>query len=124
MQKKPEEILKTITQTLAGASLISIFIASAGAIAQTYPNKPIRFLVPLPPGSAVDVVGRTLGDVVSKQLGQPLTVENRAGANTNISTDACAKATPDGYTICMVTHSISLNPYLCISERLCGEGRI
>jgi len=80
--------------------------------AQSYPAKPVRFLAPLPPGSAIDVVARTLGDTVAKKLGQPLTVENRAGANTNISTDACAKAAPDGYTICLITYSISLNPYL------------
>ena len=101
------------TATSVASTLASTCIIAATAVcAQSYPAKPIRFLAPLPPGSAVDVVARTLGDTVSKKIGQPFTVENRAGANTNISTDACAKAAPDGYTICLITYSISLNPHL------------
>lgn len=100
---------KTTTALFA----LALGLLAAGPVsAQAYPSKPIRFFVPLPPGSALDVVARTLGDSVSRKIGQPFTVENRAGANTNIATDACAKAAPDGYTICLVTYSISLNPHL------------
>jgi len=101
-----------VARGLACALTLACLAAATSLSAQPYPTKPIRFIVPLPPGSALDVVARTLGDTISKKIGQPFTVENRPGANTNIATDVCAKAAPDGYTICLITYSLSLNPHL------------
>src|SRR5665213_493708 len=69
------------------------------AAAQSYPSRPIRLIVPFPPGGGADVSARLLGDKLSKSLGQQVIIENRPGADGNIGTDAIAKAAPDGYTI-------------------------
>ena len=69
------------------------------AQAQPYPSRPVRFIVPFPPGGGVDIVARALGDKLSPRLGQPVVVENKPGGGTTIGTDAVAKSSPDGYTI-------------------------
>jgi tripartite-type tricarboxylate transporter receptor subunit TctC len=100
------------------ARTLSIFVAAAcitvplAGLAQTYPVKPIRMFVPLPPGGAVDVVARTVTNVVTEKTRMQFLQDNRPGANTIVSTDACAKAQPDGYTICLITSSLSLNQFL------------
>ena len=76
---------------------------TATASAQTWPEKPIRMIVPLPAGAAVDVVGRLVCSKLSERLGQTIVVENRAGASGQLAADAVAKAAPDGYTIGMAT---------------------
>ena len=87
-------------------------LAATAAIAQTdYPSKPIRFIVPIAAGSVTDVVLRAASQELAPKLGQPLLVDNRGGASGIIGAEACAKAAPDGYTICAVYHSImSFNP--------------
>ncbi|HEY4253383.1 MAG TPA: tripartite tricarboxylate transporter substrate binding protein [Roseomonas sp.] len=73
---------------------------SAGlATAQTYPNRPIRMIVPWPPGQATDLAGRLIAQKLSEVLGQPVVAENRAGAGGMIGTEAVARAAPDGYTL-------------------------
>jgi tripartite-type tricarboxylate transporter receptor subunit TctC len=79
---------------------------------QAYPSKPIRMIVPLPAGSLTDVVARAVAQGVSEAWGQPVVVDNRAGANGTIGMEACAKAGSDGYTICAPDGNImTLNPY-------------
>jgi tripartite-type tricarboxylate transporter receptor subunit TctC len=72
---------------------------ASSAAAQTYPAKPVRVIIPFPPGGTLDTVGRQLAQKLSEQLGQPFVVENRAGGNGTIGADAVAKAPADGYTL-------------------------
>jgi tripartite-type tricarboxylate transporter receptor subunit TctC len=83
----------------AVALLAVLCMGTSPASAQTWPAKPIRFLMSAGPGSSIDVVGRVLADRIKDPLGQPVVVENRVGAGGTIATDAAAKATPDGYTM-------------------------
>jgi tripartite-type tricarboxylate transporter receptor subunit TctC len=87
----------------------------AQGFAQTsaYPNKPIKLVVGFAPGGAADYVARTVGDSLGRALGQPIVIENRAGAGSSIAAEAVAKAAPDGYTVLIASpSSISVNPAL------------
>jgi tripartite-type tricarboxylate transporter receptor subunit TctC len=93
---------------MAGALL-----SSPAALAQAFPNKPLRLICPFPPGGAVDIASRAIAQELSKNLGQPVTVENRPGAGGNIGGAEAARANPDGYTIFMTTSGIqAINPVL------------
>lgn len=82
------------------ATLIaSIALGSGAALAQAYPNKPIRILVPAPPGGGTDTVARIVGQKLSAAVGQPVVIDNRAGASGSIAARTTAKSTPDGYTL-------------------------
>lgn len=74
-------------------------IVSSYAFAQTYPSKPIRLIVPYPPGGGVDGTGRVIGHALSEQLGQQVIIDNRGGATGRIGTEMVAKSQPDGYTL-------------------------
>jgi tripartite-type tricarboxylate transporter receptor subunit TctC len=82
---------------LCTALLLLLFAGSVWA--QAYPSRPVRVIVPFPPGGAPDLVGRTLASRLQERLGQPFVVENRTGAGGNIAAEAVAKAAPDGYTL-------------------------
>lgn len=95
---------------------ILVFLAlasSAGGVAaqQQWPVKPIRVVIPFTGGSGTDVVARSVTDTLSKQLGQPVVVENRAGAGGTIGTAFVAKAEPDGYTVLVNSSSHTVNPW-------------
>lgn len=86
---------------------------TTSAFAQSYPAQPIRLIVPIAPGSVTDVIMRAAAQKLGPSLGQQIVIENRAGANFVVGAQACASATPDGYTICMVNNnSLSINPLL------------
>jgi tripartite-type tricarboxylate transporter receptor subunit TctC len=93
---------------LALASLLAVFLAGA-AFAQDYPARPIRMIVPFAPGGGTDINARILQDPLSQVLGQTVVVDNRPGAGSIIGTDLAAKATPDGYTILLLTSSVAVN---------------
>jgi len=91
----------------------TLAVAAGGARAQTYPSRPIRIIVPWPPGQATDLACRVLAQKLSEQLGQPVVAENRAGAGGMIGTDAAAKAAPDGYTILAASSGpVTTNPLI------------
>jgi tripartite-type tricarboxylate transporter receptor subunit TctC len=82
------------------------------ASAQTYPSRPIRIIVPIAPGSVTDVAARLTAQELADRMGQPVIVENRPGANMVIGGAECAKAAPDGYTLCVVSpDTMSFNPF-------------
>jgi tripartite-type tricarboxylate transporter receptor subunit TctC len=86
-------------------------ILSAAVAAQPYPSRPVRFIVPFPPGGATDIIARVLAQKMGEAWAQPVVVENRAGAAGAIGSDAVAKSAPDGYTILMGTTSThAVNP--------------
>ena len=88
-------------------------LGNASALAQAWPDKPIRLIVNFPPGGAADVIGRAIAQQVGEQLRQQIVVENRPGANGNIGADAVAKAAADGHTLLMSSGgAITVNPFL------------
>ena len=94
-------------------SLAALFLMCAStALAQSYPNRPIRVVVPYPPGGGTDVIARTIAQKMTETLGQPLVIDNRAGANGIIGTDQVAKAKPDGYTVLIAIATHAINPVL------------
>ena len=94
------------------AFLISFLVAGA-ALAQAYPNRPVRIVVPWPPGQATDIAARVVAEKLQQQLGQPFVADNRPGAGGSIGTDAVAKASPDGYTLLAASSGpISIMPSL------------
>jgi len=84
------------------------FVATAHA--QGYPAKPIRFIIPFPPGGPTDLMGRTAADRLARAWNVQVIADNRAGAGGNIGTELCAKSPPDGYTICMMTVAQTISP--------------
>jgi len=80
--------------------------------AETYPSRPVHIIVPVPPGGALDIIARLIGQQLSDRLGQTFIVENRPGAGTNIGIDAVAHATPDGYTLLLIPQSVTTNATL------------
>ena len=99
---------------LGTAILIAILCAPAAALAQgAWPSRTVRFIVPFLPGPAPDIVGRTVADELSKRLGQPFIVENRAGAGGTIGAEFVAKSPADGYTIFVATEApLGISPII------------
>ena len=98
---------------LKAAALAALALLAAPAPAQPFPNHPLRFVVPYPPGGPLDVIARALGDKMKDGLGQPVLIDNKPGAGGNLGADFVAKSPPDGYTLVMgavATHAI--NPAL------------
>ncbi len=93
------------------AGILAMLVCD-GVLAQSYPAKPVRMIVPYAAGGGVDIVARTLAQVLSKRLGQSVLVENKTGAGSNIGSDAVAKAAPDGYTLLMASPANAINPTL------------
>jgi tripartite-type tricarboxylate transporter receptor subunit TctC len=92
--------------TLFAAALVAGGVAAQGA----YPSKPIRLIVPFTAGSGTDIIARTVGDVMSKSMGQPLLIDNKPGAGGTIGAAQVAKSEPDGYTVLIHSSGHALNP--------------
>src|SRR5215207_1866087 len=102
IRRKPHMLAKVLrlgTAIALGVCLAAALAPVSPSFAQNYPSKPIRFFVPFPAGGSTDAVARAMQPALEKILGQPVIVENRAGAGGTLGVDAVAKAPPDGYTI-------------------------
>ncbi|AZG07063.1 tripartite tricarboxylate transporter substrate binding protein [Pigmentiphaga sp. H8] len=100
---------KTTALVLAALFALPLGAAAAG---DSYPDRSVRWIVPFPPGGAMDNIARTLGEAMGKSLGQSFVIENRAGAGGNIGATSVARAKPDGYTIMIVANGMAVNPAL------------
>lgn len=94
--------MRTLTRVIAAAAAM---LACTAATAQTYPDKPIKAVVPFAAGSATDQIGRAFAQKMQEALGQPIVIDNKPGVNGMLGADAVAKAAPDGYTILIGTNS-------------------
>ncbi|WP_159916899.1 tripartite tricarboxylate transporter substrate binding protein [Pantoea sp. 18069] len=98
-------------RSAASTVFLAALIGAAGAFA-AFPEKPVRMVVPFAPGGGTDLIARTLGTEMSKDLGQPVIVENKPGAGTMIGTDNVAKSAPDGYSVVVASFAHATNPAL------------
>jgi tripartite-type tricarboxylate transporter receptor subunit TctC len=96
---------------LGGAAMV---LPAAAHAADDYPHRPIRLIVPYPPGGGTDIVGRVLGEKLGASLGQPIVIDNRGGAGGVLGTELVAKAAPDGYTLLLVPTSHVINPSIYV----------
>lgn len=103
--------MKPVSLLLAAAVAALASLASV-ASAQEYPTKPIRFIVPYPPGGGTDIIARIVQEPLTRALGQPIVIENRGGAGGAVGTGEAAKAPADGYTILFTLSSHTINPVL------------
>ena len=94
------------------AIFAALTLAAGLAHAQDYPSKPIRMIVPYPPGGGTDVVARIVNEKLSLELGQSIVIDNKGGAGGSVGTEVASKATPDGYTILLTLSSHTINPKL------------
>jgi tripartite-type tricarboxylate transporter receptor subunit TctC len=102
--------------------VLGLLALAAGAIAapplvhaqapDAWPSRPIRFILPFPPGGGTDILGRLIAERLTASLGQPVVTENRGGAGGNLGAEAAAKSAPDGYTIVLVAPSLAISPSL------------
>jgi len=100
-----------LRRALTGLAIALAAMPLPSLAQDAWPNRPIRMIVPFAAGGTTDLIGRLVGAEVSRRLGQPVVVENRAGAGGNIGAEACARAAADGYTLCMGTiSSHAINP--------------
>ena len=103
----------SMKRLLKGLIVVIAFAAPLVFAAEDYPVRPIRFIVPMPPGGALDVAARIVGTKLTEILGQPIVIDNRSGAQGNIATALGAKAAPDGYTMTLgFAGSLAINPHL------------
>jgi tripartite-type tricarboxylate transporter receptor subunit TctC len=113
-------VARGVVAIVVGAIVAGLALLAAGGAAsaqdaeRAYPTKPVRVLVPFPPGGAVDIVARTIGDELMRRWGQSVVIENRPGAGGVIATQALAGSAPDGYTLILVATGHALNPHFYV----------
>jgi tripartite-type tricarboxylate transporter receptor subunit TctC len=93
--------------------LMALALLGASALAQdNYPTRPLRLILPFPPGGGTDILGRQIAEKLGERLGQPVVAENRGGAGGNVGAEAAAHSAPDGYTLVLVAPSLAISPTL------------
>ena len=112
---------KSSRRQFLGAAAMAGAWAAMPARANAYPDRPVKWIVPYPTGGVVDIAARIVADSVAASWGQPVVVENRAGANGNIGVDAVRSAKPDGYTLLVGSMSVVINPLIDKSSRFTAE---
>lgn len=104
---------QVVTTACAIAALLVLSGAAVAPLdAQTFPNKPIRLILPFQPGGTTDIIGRIIGAKFAERFGQPVVPENRPGAGSNLGIELAAKARPDGYTIVLTSPALTVSPGL------------
>jgi len=93
----------------AFSALCAAVVFATTAHAQPYPAKPVRLVIPFPPGGPADIIGRTVGAKLSEALGEPFVIDSKGGGNGNIGAEAVARASPDGYTLLLVPSALAAN---------------
>jgi len=94
------------------ASFFILLFSSVALAQESYPGRPLRFILPFPPGGGTDILGRLIAERLAANLGQPVVTENRGGAGGNVGAEAAARSAPDGYTIVLVAPSLAISPSL------------
>ena len=102
--------MKIVNRWFQAALIVAAALAAPALQAQTYPDKPIRFVVPYPPGGGTDVIARIVQERFQQLLGQPIIIDNRGGAAGSLGTDIVAKSPADGYTVLFTLSSHTINP--------------
>jgi tripartite-type tricarboxylate transporter receptor subunit TctC len=106
MQLPRRTVLQLAAAGIAAPSLSRI------AVADDYPSRPIRLVVGFPPGGGADIIARIVGQALSARLGQPVVIENKPGAGSNLATEEVVRAAPDGYTLLQIIAAVATNPWL------------
>jgi tripartite-type tricarboxylate transporter receptor subunit TctC len=101
-----------VLSTTVAFALLGTITMTGEALAQAYPNRPIKLLVPFTPGGGTDILARIVAGKMAESMGQSVLVENRPGGNTVVATEALVRAAPDGYTLIMQTNNFAANPTL------------
>ncbi len=112
MKKKESRLFKTFGILLALVLALAVSVVSGFAAADSFPSKPIRLIIPFPPGGSNDIVGRLIATKLSESLGKQVVVDNRGGAGGVLGSEMAAKAEPDGYTLLIVSAAYAFNPAL------------
>jgi tripartite-type tricarboxylate transporter receptor subunit TctC len=102
----------SIRRTLSSLTAVAVLLSALPAKAETYPSKPVRLIVPFPPGGVADVLARLISVHLGEALGQPIVVENKGGAGGVVGTVQAIKAAPDGYTALLTTTAVAVSPSL------------
>jgi tripartite-type tricarboxylate transporter receptor subunit TctC len=97
---------------LLALALVAATVPASAQSPDAWPSKPVRFILPFPPGGGTDILGRLVAERLTANLGQPVVTENRGGAGGNVGAEAAAKSAPDGYTIVLVAPSLAISPSL------------
>jgi tripartite-type tricarboxylate transporter receptor subunit TctC len=105
-------MMNRVFGVLSALAFLLMLVAPTAGFAQSYPNRPVRLVVPFPPGGPADALGRVLADQLNKMWGQPVIIENRGGAGGNIGAELVARAAPDGYTLLLNASNHVINASL------------
>jgi tripartite-type tricarboxylate transporter receptor subunit TctC len=105
-------MIRVVLRAAAAATMVAYALAPLTVVAQAWPSKPVKFVVPFPPGGSVDPLARMLGVRLADSLGQPFIIENKTGASGSIGTAFAAKSAPDGYIYVFVFDTHAVNPAL------------
>jgi tripartite-type tricarboxylate transporter receptor subunit TctC len=104
--------LEEDTKMARWLALLFFGLSVCASAQDTYPSRPVRFILPFPPGGGTDILGRVIAERLSANLGQPVVTENRGGAGGNVGAEAAAHSAPDGYTIVLVAPSLAISKTL------------